>query len=151
MAEASLFLFVENSYLLLLCGLEKWSTSCVQHRGHNVGDTQLLPQGDVDKDDHVHDLQPLLQGALASKLFNTTQGKPKWCAYTIYFSRLLYWVEYPEQAWLVMVWAIYIYTYKVLVLRCGRLICSSTPNTIRTRQTCMVWGSRTSVCQYCGP
>ena len=49
----------------------------VQHLGHDVGDTQLLPQGDVDKADHVHDLQPLLQGALASKLFNTTQGKPK--------------------------------------------------------------------------
>ena len=40
-------------------------------------ETQLLPQGDVDKADHVHDLQPLLQGALASKLFNTTQGKNK--------------------------------------------------------------------------
>ena len=49
------------------------------HLGHGDVNSQLLPQGDVDQDDHIYDLllQPLLQGALASKLFNTTQGKNK--------------------------------------------------------------------------
>ena len=111
----------------------------VQHLGHDAGVHSPFPQGNVELDtvtDHEHDLQPLLQATLVGKLFNTTKRKTKcWSVHNL-FSCMFYLVEYPKS----MILAVICGTYKVLMLRCGRLICSSTPQPTGPRHIGWVWG-----------